>query len=443
MVAKNVPTRELGYVNPYAQVFYQANYDADEITAALVWPNNLRVYDQMVREDSQISAVLRAVTLPIRRTAYRIDPQAASDDVVRLVAEDLGLPVLGRDPKDFAPRPGSTFSWGEHLRQALLELRYGHMFFERVYEIIGGQARLAKLSPRMPRTIYLINVAANGDLLSIEQLAPGAAAVTIPANRIVAYVNEMEGANWFGTSLLRAAYKHWLIKDRLLRVQAQSIDRNGMGIPVYKGAPDKDGEDMDAGLDTASSIRSGDNSGTAIPAGSELELMGVTGTLPNAMEPINYHDQQIARAMLAHFLNLGTQTSSATGSYNLGSQFADFFAMSLQTIAEHVCDVATRSVIADLVAVNFGPDTPIPRLICDDIGSQHDATAQAILMLVQAGALAPDRALEQFLRLRYGMPMADSANPMPNVPKPQIADPAADDPSTDDPAADDPNGAAA
>jgi hypothetical protein len=32
------------------------------------------------------------------------------------------------------------------------------------------------------------------------------------------------------------AYKHWLIKDRLLRTWAQTIDRNGMGLPVYTGA---------------------------------------------------------------------------------------------------------------------------------------------------------------------------------------------------------------
>lgn len=425
-MAQRVPTRELGYVNPYGQSFYQGSYEADEITAALLWPNNLRIYDQMYREDSQVSAIMRAVCLPIRRAQYRVDPAGASEQVVQLVSEDLGLPIVGRDPSASTGRR-APFSWNNHVRQALLMLRYGHMFFEQVYDVSTGQARLSKLAPRMPRTIYEINVAQDGGLISIEQIAPlssGSMGITIPVRRLVAYVHEMEGANWFGMSLLRPAYKHWLIKDRLLRVQAQAIDRNGMGIPVYKGSEGMNGEDIDAGLKTATSIRSGDNSGTAIPAGSELELMGVTGTIPNAMEPINYHDQQIARAMLAHFLNLGTQTSSATGSYNLGSTFQDFFAMSLQTIADHICDVVTRHVIEDMVTLNWGLDEPAPRLVCDDIGAQHDATAQALLMLAQAGVLSPDFPLEQFVRLRYGLPMPD---PAARTTTPPAADPGGND----------------
>ncbi len=401
--ATGLPTRAIGYVtNPGSTPYFSSNLDADEMTAALTWPSNLRVYDQMCREDSQIAAIFRAVTLPIRRTRYRLDPQGASEQVVRLVSEDLGLPVAGRDPADFPGRPRPTFAWREHLRLSLLHLRYGHMPFERVYELVDGQARLARLSPRMPRTISRIEVADTGDLVALEQDF----SARIPARRLVMYVNEREGANWLGVSLLRPAYKHWLIKDRLLRVQAQAIDRNGMGIPLYTASEGMQGGDMEAGLNTASSIRAGDNSGTAVPAGAKLELLGVMGQVPSAMDPINYHDQQIARAMLAHFLNLGTQTSSATGSYNLGSQFADFFAMSLQTIADEICEVVSRQVIEDLVDVNFGPGEPCPVLVCDDIGAQHDLTANAIQVLVQSGAIQPDEALEQFLRLRFGLPMA-------------------------------------
>jgi len=418
MARQPFPVREKGYVNPDAATgtgvgFYGVNFDADEQNSALQWPESLRVYDQMYRNDSQVSGVLRAVTLPIRRTTYRLDPQGASPDVVRLVAEDLGLPVKGGNPDEFPQRARSTFSWADHLRMALLELRYGHMIFERVYEVVDGQARLKVLSPRMPRTVASINVAQDGSLVSVEQLAPSgmtgtSATVLIPAARLVVYVNELEGANWLGASLLRPAYKHWIIKDRLMRVQAQTIERNGMGIPVYTAAEDE--SDLAGGLKIASSVRAGDNSGTSIPNGSQFELKGVSGTLPNAMDPINYHDQQIARAMLAHFLNLGTQTSSATGSYNLGSTFSDFFTMSLQTIADHICDVATRQVVADMVAVNFGPDAAVPRVVCDDIGSQMDATAQAILYLSQAGMLSADDQTEAYIRLRFGLPMADPSS---------------------------------
>lgn len=421
MAANALPTTEIGSVEgrPTTGGFYSTAYDADEMTAAMTYPNNLRVYAQMCREDSQIAGTMRAITLPIRRNRHWIDPQAARPEVVQLVAGDLGLPVAGMDPGQF-PQPRSrSFSFPTHLQQALLCLRYGHMFFEQVYDVSTGVAHLAKLAPRMPRTITAIKVAADGGLVAIEQEG---ATRPIPVNRLVAYVHEMEGADWRGTSILRPAYKHWLIKDRLLRVQAQAIDRNGMGVPIYTGAEDKDGTDLAEGLRIASGIRSGDNAGVALPAGASLTMRGVEGTVPDAMNPINYHDQQIARAMLAHVLNLGTQSSSATGSYNLGSQFYDILSMSLQTIDDMVCDVITRHVIEDLVTVNYGPDEPAPRLIGDDIGSQHDATPQAILALMQAGAISPDRGLEQSLRLRFGLPLAPADQTTTNAPTPGSED---------------------
>jgi hypothetical protein len=41
--------------------------------------------------------VLRAVTLPIRRTVWSIDPGGASDEVTRFVADNLGPAGPGAD----------------------------------------------------------------------------------------------------------------------------------------------------------------------------------------------------------------------------------------------------------------------------------------------------------------------------------------------------------
>jgi hypothetical protein len=60
---------------------------------------------------------------------------------------------------------------------------------------------------------------------------------------------------------------------------------------------------------------------------------------------VRYFDEQIARAVLAHFLNLGTQT----GSWALGSTFADFFVSSLQATAQQVADTATQHIVEDWV----------------------------------------------------------------------------------------------
>lgn len=386
----------------------------DEHTAELRWPLSVQVYDRMRRQDAQVISVLRAVTLPVRRTAWRVDPAGARDEVVELVADDLGLPIVGGSQRSVT-RTRDRFAWGEHLRLALLQLVYGSSCFEQVYRIdAAGQARLRKLLELPAKTIAEFRVGRDGGLEGVVQHAASGASVAIPVSRLVVYVNEREAGNWTGHSLLRSAYKNWLLKDRLLRVQAQTIERNGMGVPLYTGA---EGEtDLSDGLSLAKAWRSGDAAGAAVRNGANLVLRGVEGDLPDAEPAIRYHDEQIARAVLAHFLNLGTQT----GSWALGSTFADFFTLSLQSVAESVADVANQHIVEDLVDVNFGEDEPAPRLVFEEIGSRQAATAQALKLLYEAGIVLPDRALEESVRQMYGLP-AKAPSPRPAVPAPDAS----------------------
>jgi hypothetical protein len=398
-----VPVTELGAVNTTGDWWH---LDLED-TPQLQWPACLKIYDAMATQDAQVSSVLRAVMLPILRTPWRVDQAGARDEVCELVAADLGLDIVGQE-RSATTRTRGRFSWRRHLQEALMMLKYGHAYFEQVYRIDdAGRARLRKLAVRMPRTLAKINVERDGGLKSIEQWPPPGelANIDIPVSRIVAYINEQEGGNWLGQSLLRTAYKNWLIKDRLLRVQAQTIERNGMGVPVYEGAEGDD--DLTAGKKLATSVRAGDNAGAAIPNTASLKLLGVEGNLPDADKAIRYHDEQISRRVLAHVLNLGTQT----GSWALGSSFMDFFIMSLQVIAEVVQDIAQAHVVEDLVDLNWGEDEPAPRLVFDEIGSHQAATAQAIKLLVDAGIVFPDRKLEEFLRGSFGLPAKDLPPP--------------------------------
>lgn len=403
------PVKASGYTHEGASGWWAST--EFERTPALHWPESVATYSNMRRQDAQITSVLRAVTLPVRRTPWRVDPNGARPEVAELVAEDLGLPLVGNPvPAPLRGRTRGRFSWLEHLRLALLMLVYGHSVFEQEYRIDGqGRARLAKLELRPAHTIAEFKVARDGGLVSVRQwgMAGSPDPDPMPVDRLVVYVLDREGGNWVGNSLLRPAYKNWLLKDRLLRVQTQTIERNGMGVPVYTAA---EGEaSTDAGLAIATDVRSGETAGAALPHGAELELMGVQGHLPDATPVIRYHDEQIARAVLAHFLNLGTQT----GSWALGTTFADFFTLSLQALAKDIADVATAHVVEDIVDANWGEEEPAPRIVFDEIGSQQAITAQAIKMLVDARAIMPDAPLEQALRQRYGLPPGDPDRPEP------------------------------
>jgi len=130
--------------------------------------------------------------------------------------------------------------------------------------------------------------------------------------------------------------------------------------------------------------------------------VGVTGKTPDLIGHIRYCDEQITASVLAHFLNLGQQ--SGTGSYALGTTFADFFIQSLQTTASQIADVMNAHVIEDLVDVNFGPTVRAPKLAFDEIGSKHPATAEALSILSNSGILLPEPNLESFVRNTYGLP---------------------------------------
>lgn len=410
-------TREMGYqVDALTTWSTLASAAAGETNPDLAWPRSVDVYDKMRREDSQVSSVLRAVTLPVRSARWTIDATGTRPEVAALVAGDLGLTIRGQAPVA-AGRARGRFSWSEHLRLALTELVFGHAFFEQVYDTRTDElAHLAKLAWRPPRTISAMNVASDGGLNSIEQWSSTKGTVRIPVSRLVAYINDREGGDWVGQSLLRSAYKNWLLKDRMLRAQALTVERNGLGVPVYTGAkpPEKAtvdealewaSQEKESGLKVAQGFRAGEAAGASIPATASLDLKGVSGTLPDTDQPIRYHDEQIARSVLAHFLNLGTET----GSWALGSTFADFFTQSLNAVAEQVCDVVQQHVIEDLVDLNWGGTEAAPRLRWEPIGKEHPATADAVRSLIDSHAITPDERLESYMRELHGLPVAEPA----------------------------------
>ena len=418
--------REKGYVTDESDAQGFSQWERFERVPDLQWPASVQTFNRMVREDSRVSSMYTAITLPIRRTPWRIDPAGARPEVAEFVSRNLNLPIVGGGDLPAPTRTRGRFSWAQHLQQALTNLIYGHSVFEQVYWPANdaGMVELRKLAPRPQRTISQWNVALDGGLTSIEQMAPastskvmyGVSPLTLPVNRLVVYPRDMEPGQWVGQSLLRPSYKHWLLKDELIRYQAVAIRRNGMGVPIGESPEGASQEEVDALAKIAQSYRGGDNAGAALPAGAKLNLLGVQGNLPDIQQAIAYHDNMIAIAGLAHFLNL-----SGGGSYALASVQADTFVQSVQTFAESIRDIANSHVVEDLVDVNWGPEEPAPRLVFDEIGSRQDSTAAALKMLVEAGLLSPTIMDEQAVRQQLGFPAKPADEPVATPQTPGLA----------------------
>lgn len=419
------PRTEKGYVNPIPGTLTAWGLpmlDQFENNPDLTWPNSVWTYGRMVREDARIASVLRALGLPIRRTPWRIRQNGASDEVTEHVAVSMGLPIEGDDEDRPTPRMKGSFSWARHLQQALTSQQFGHALFEVVYRPLeNGRFHLRKLAPRPQSSIAYWNVDRDGGLISVQQwpagtfggpgmvvMAPTNMGPAIGVDRLVVYTRDMDPGIWVGNSLLRPAFKHWVWKDELMRIEAAAARRHGIGVPWIKGnaADSEDDDRMGELLDMISEYSGGESAGMALTEGEEAGIMSPTGTPMDPRRAIEYHDHQMALVALAHFLNL----DGKGGSYALASVQADTFVQSVQTVAADIRDVAQAHVIEDIVDRNFGPDEPTPLLVFDEIGSRQDATAAALQMLVNAGLLTPDARLEQFLRSSTGLPGPEPAS---------------------------------
>lgn len=395
-----------------------------ETVPDLTWPESVRTFGRM-RRDARLTAVLAACFLPILRATWAVDPEGVDrSEAVDLVAADLGLPILGDKgrPKD-AAIPG--FKWHDHVRLALLSLVYGHMPFERWFEVRDGLTHLAGVQERQPHTIAMIDINDDGTVREVTQNTQNE---PIPANRLLWYAHQREGANWAGVSLLRPCYTPWVLKHETMRVHATSIRRFGMGVPSVTAPPGATPGQIQQAQQLASQMRAGDTAGAGLPSGFTFQLTGMTGSAPDAAGFINLCNQEMTTSALTQMLELG---QSAHGSRAVGESFLDLFLLSLQATADAMGDNATigepgmPGLAKSLVEFNWGEGEPVPRIVAQDVGDRHEVTAEAISAMLTAGAITADPNLEGYLREAWGLPERDPKFPVPPSVPPKAPPPVA------------------
>lgn len=398
--------------------------DDREYAPDLLYPKSVDVYRRM-QTDAQLKGLLLATTLPIRRFRWEVNPNEARPAVVTNTCRSLNLPEVGSEPPR---RRRNRFDFDRHMAHAFQALVYGHYHFEEVYEyadprFVGGDGllHLLKLGSRPPRTIMNIATDDYGELEGVQQnmfirANPGAPAVAgayfgplIPADRLITYLWDTEDdGDQIGRSLLRPCYRDWLVKDALIRVDASKHQRNGMGVPwfeVDKDATDKQVEELAA---IAEAWRAGDASGGAGPG--KLHLKGVDGQLPDVIGSIRYHDQQMSRAFLQLFFDLGT---TETGSRALGAELIDWYTQSQDAVAAWFA-ATLQLQIEHEVELNWGPDEQPPLLVHQRMESQELSFAD-LLSGVEGGLIVPDEEFGIYLEQRWHLPKGTGAT----EPKPE------------------------
>lgn len=367
----------------------------EEYNFDLVGRAGLDVYDQMRRNDATVKASLRALKLPVKSAEYRVDAFSADQkdiDIAEVVRYCLFTFV----------------DWKKFLGEALTALDFGFAVFEMVFEprYINGTLRIAlvKMGFRKQRTIW--SWLQQDKTPGIQQTLMDGHTVSIPLAKLVHIAPEQEGDNYEGISILRTAYKHWKIKDKLYIIDAVGAENQALGIAdivVPKGASEKDKKSME---NWARSRRANEVAYIMRPEGWEVGIMDMKANSLKDIEPsINHHDRQIMKNVLAAFLEIGSRGSS--GTRNVSEDQSRLFELACKEVAEHIIQAVQKTAVQTIVDLNF-TDANMPTLAVGNISDENiPVVTEAINKLVTAGILHPNAADENFVRKLVKMPQRD------------------------------------
>lgn len=375
-------------------------------------------YRRMRASDPAVRSLEWLFKLPVRSAEWKIDP--VSEDPVDLLVADLlgmqfGLSAGKGSPSEHLGGVGHLdLTWDESLAQALLCVPYGAMGEELVWDDEqewrdrNGDPvdvrPLARLAPRHASTIADIEVdRKTGKIRRVRQDVYGTgvrsgAETWIPGEKLAWYVIEKEGSNWYGTSLLRAAYGPWKQKTALMLSAGIGYDRWLAGIPKVRrpagGTPADARKAQNIGKNLRQHERGYVSLEGSVEDGWDVEIMTATINDPTPM--LRLYDEQIAKAGLQQFSSLGT---TERGSRAVGEVLADPYYMAVSVLANGIAQSRMRQPFRRFVDVNFGPQVRVPTLRVSKIQGRNVAVlARAMADLTSAGMSFTDRDTQNDVR---------------------------------------------
>lgn len=366
----------------------------EEYRSELINEKGVKVYDEMRKSDGTVRAATLVTQLPIRRASWFIK-EASDSPKDKEVAE-----LVRKNLFEWLDMP-----WDDFLRQALLMLPFGVMPFEKVYGLKDWEGKSyviwQKLAPRLPKSIQSWEL--SNREAGIQQIRQDGVVAEIPMDKLLLFINEREGDNYWGTSILRAAYKHWYMKNNFYKIDAIAFERQGLGVPYAKLPNSAAEEDETRAKKILQNMRANENAYVVVPDGYEIGFldMGAKNTR-DPKESIAHHNREITKAVLAQFLELG---ATETGSRALSSDQSELFLKSLEAIANNIVDVFNKHAIPQLVDFNYDGIENYPQLDYSDISKADvEKLSNAYKTLIEAGGIKYNEADEQYFRGLLGLP---------------------------------------
>ena len=369
---------------------------SEEYNPNLQGIQGIKVFDEMRKSDGTVRAAILVTTLPVRRAKWFVNP--ATQD-----PQDVDIAQF----VEHALFDWLDVSWDDIIRQALLMIPFGVMLFEKIYGTKDHDGKtfvtVTKLAPRLPKSIMQWEL--KDKTFGIQQIRQDGQIAQIPGSKLLIFINEREGNNWWGNSMIRAAYKHWYYKNNFYKIDAMAFERQGLGVPKIKMPQGYTDSDEAKAKQAAQNLRANESAYLILPDGYDAEFMNMgASTTRDPQNSINHHDKAILQSVLAQFLELGA-SSSTSGSRALSQDHSDLFLKAIETIAGNICSIINKGLIQELVDLNFDNVKVYPVLDYSGVAKiDVAALGNAYGQLVTAGAINPTDADQQYLRAALGLP---------------------------------------
>jgi hypothetical protein len=397
-------TQPLGASGTY---FFKGHITAEEYAIDLQGKYGLQVYDVMRASDATVHAALLVCKNPILQADWFLEP-ASNDPQDLKIADHANYEFFNR-----------KLDYWNTMREGLTFLDFGFFVAEKIFDteaVWEGKPYigLSEIASRKQRSI--LKFMTDNDGPGITQILPtgkagtgiGGQTANIGRDKLLYVVNDQEGENYFGRSMLRYAYKPWKIKDGLEIMNAIALENMALGIPYIKKGINNmtvDAHELDSARDRLRQQRVNEEAFLEFPASIEVGWMDMKGnTTKDVVPTIEYQDRQILLSILAQFLLLGA--NDASGSRAVSQDHSRLFVKALDTVAKQWESAFQNDIIKQWVDLNYSNlPNGYPQLKHSTISDEDvTETATAVQQLMSAGALHPDKDSENRLRRMLNLP---------------------------------------
>lgn len=323
----------------------------------------------MINSDAQAHQLAKAARLPIKIAKWEFlkgEGDTGERDFIEYALHAS------------AKQGGMTTPFRQIIGQISNALIYRFQAFEKVWKVSDrepykNKVILHKLGWR-PTTTCMLRTDKNGSFNGFQQVAYKGneyKKVNFDPKRSFVYINGADEQPQVGTSSFETIYKAYLNKLKVSFFYFAFLENVAFPRTMVKSLND-DPEELAALLDKTRQLSHQGIIGLySHEEMTPYESQRTTRDYQNALE---YLDWQMAKAMLAQFLDLGT--TGERGSYALSRDKSEFFFNSIEAVLHDIEEAINNYIIADLIQYNYGVNASYPRIRFRPL---NDEAADAVL----------------------------------------------------------------